>query len=1141
MSLKISTLKLHRPRRIWSVLCLALFIVSSIAAVPSFSPQITSNASSGSDLGLQLSVLPSVLPADNGTYSSIVIELVNITSGLPAVPASNVTIYLTSSNKTVGNVVQSPITFQNGSLYVDAQFQTTCYPGSTVVTASSNGYATGSVTVTTQLTAGSPYALEVYPSPTSIPADERLNSLIFVEAVDAFGNPVELPSSVNVSLSSSNLQVGSVPRSLILTAGESFGNVTFTPTYSSGSTTIEAAANGLLSGNATMTTTGPVARKLLLSVAPSVLYAHAGSTATISVQLIDSTTSTPVDAHAPVQVILTSNNPAIAQVANSTLYIPSGSSYATENLIAQGSSAIGYVNITAAAQGYVATTYTVDVNSTLASYGTSDPFISFLQPYFAPSELLTDNRTYLGGVVVELETLDIKTGDINPATAPVSNVTVWARSSDNATMQVSTASVLIISGSVDATFNITSTYLSGSANVTALANNWNSHTVLLTSFGYIADSLNVQVALPTLIADGLSHGIVTIGLVDSALNVPVEAPYPIVVNLSSSSTCCGSVSKQVTIQTGSSYARANFTTSGIAGSTIITAVAPGLVSSSTPLVTVSAYPDTSLELFVEPNVILAGGANYHDLLAIQAFDASGDLAKSPTNTNVLLDVANSSIGSVSPSITISPYSNFAFANFNTTLEAGNINVTAMASGYSSTSISFLSTVFPMSVSINDTETTVPLGGKLAFDVNVASEGVPLSGAAVSFSLNGGTDLGNVTGPSNTNSQGLATVTYSAGNVLGEIPISVLVTKVGYQAFSEIIDVNVVNPVMNAQLSASPSIISVGTDSNLTLDVTASGSALVNATVQWSAVNGTISNAQFSTNSAGIATAIYFARTIASSDLVQAKITKQGYNPYIANLTLSVIVPVFTVQNTVNPANVQAGQKFTVQLQVSAFGAAASNASLSWNTNATEAGASDFTNSSGGANATFIAGKEPGVEAIQVGISQSGINTYLDNMSVNVYLYNLTATETLAHSSIVTSYGDNVTLHVTSNGVGVPNASITWVVKNGTLGLKPPLFTNGTGYAIATYTSGTEPGNFTIEALISKLGYDNATEKMFVLVAQKSTPAPTSSKILQTNPLLVKVGNVLPVWTFIPIAGAAGGVGFFFFRRYRNGGGYSYDE
>lgn len=1135
MTLKVTTLQTH-PRRIWSIFCLTLFLFSALAAVPSFSPSaspLVSNASSGSELSLQLSVLPSVLPADNGTYSSIVIELVNITSGLPAVPSSNVTIQLTSSNTTVGSV-QNPVTFQNGSLYVDAQFHTTFNQGSTTIYATSNGYGTGSVVVTTQFAAGTPAILKVYPSPSSIPADARLSSNIFVEAVDPFGNPVKLPSAVNVSLSSSNLQVGSVPTNLTLNAGQSFGNVTFTPTYSSGTTTIEAKANGFISGNATMTTTGPVGRRLALTVAPSILYAHANWNATLSVQLFDNTTNTPVDAHTPVQVFLTSNNTNIAKVSASPLTISSGDSYGTENLTAGGT--IGRALVTASAQGYITTSFTVDANTT---YSGGDPTLDIIQPYFAPNETLSDNTMYSGAVVAELQTLDEKTLDINPALAPAGNVTVWARSSNNATLQVSTSPFKIISGSVDAIFNVNSTYLPGSANITVQANNYNPGIALLTSYGYRPNALSVQVALPELNSDGSSYGIITVGLADNALNVPVEAPNNIVVNISSSNPSEGSVSSQVTILAGTSFSRAIFTTSGLAGSTIITAVATGYVSSSAPLNLVGA-PVDSLKLFVEPNIILAGGADYHDLLAVQEFGTSGNLAKSPYSTNVVLDVSNSSLGSVSPTITINANSNFAFANFNTTLSAGEITVSSIASGFSSANVSFDSTVFPMSVTVNDTQTTVPLGGKLVFDVNVASEGVPLSGATVAFSL-GGSNLGSVTGPSETNSQGLASITYTAGSVLGAIPIGVQVTKVGYQEFTESLSVNVVNPVMSADLSASPSIIPVGTDSNLTLVVTASGSPLVNASVQWSAVNGTISNAQFLTNSAGVATATYIARLVASPDEVQAEITKQGYNTYLANLTLSIIVPEFTVQNMVRPANVEAGQNFTIQLQVSALGAPASNASLSWNSTAIQVSASKLTNSSGGANAIFNAGLQPGLQKVQVLISENGINPYLDNISVNVYLYNMTATETIAHPAIVTNYPTNVTLHVTSNGVGVPNASIIWVVPNGTLGLKPPLFTNGTGYAIATYTSGAKPGNFTIEAKISKLGYANVSESAYVLVAQRSSTTQSKTLPTNTNPLLIKVGNLLPVWTFIPIAGAAGGIGFFFFRRYRNGGGYSYDE
>jgi hypothetical protein len=213
--------------------------------------------------------------------------------------------------------------------------------------------------------------------------------------------------------------------------------------------------------------------QLSISVAPSLMLASPGFNAIMTVQLLSTSTGTPVVTPSPIQVIITSGNVGIIQAPSSPLYIQAGQSYATENITSTG--AVGTSTLTASAQGYLTATFTVTARSSEAS----NP--GLLATYFAPGEIVNNNQTYPKMVVAELQTFNATTGLFYPQVA-TSPVTVYARSSDNATMAVSTAPFVIPIGGVFADFNLTSSFFPGTANITAQANGWTSSKTSFTSF-----------------------------------------------------------------------------------------------------------------------------------------------------------------------------------------------------------------------------------------------------------------------------------------------------------------------------------------------------------------------------------------------------------------------------------------------------------------------------------------------------------------------------------------------------------------------------------------------------------------------------------------------------------------------------------
>src|SRR5208283_3350495 len=205
-------------------------------------------------------------------------------TNLPILASTNMTMSLSSSDPQVGTV-PSTITFPANQEFVTVPFQTTIIPGTTTISAFASGFQSASFNVMTQKVGGLPSALKVMVSPSEIPPDNRLNATVVVEAVDIFGSPVELGSDLTVTLSSSSAQTGNIPNSLVIPAGQTFAEATFTPSFVAGQTEITASAPGYTSGSDIVTTVGPIPRRLVVSIAPSIIANSTSSSAIVSVHL----------------------------------------------------------------------------------------------------------------------------------------------------------------------------------------------------------------------------------------------------------------------------------------------------------------------------------------------------------------------------------------------------------------------------------------------------------------------------------------------------------------------------------------------------------------------------------------------------------------------------------------------------------------------------------------------------------------------------------------------------------------------------------------------------------------------------------------------------------------------------------------
>jgi hypothetical protein len=198
--------------------------------------------------------------------------------------------------------------------------------------------------------------------PPKVPADGNSYQQVLVQLQDSSGNIAQLTEDVNVTLSSSKNDVGTVDQNIIIIASKSYAMAKFYSTYRSGTTTITAAATDYTTGQASLTTVGPVPSKLAVYCLPSSLPADNQPYEAIQVQLQDSAGKPAKDPEGDITVNLFSSEPEAGSVS-STLTIPFGETYATGTFFSTGTA--NTTTITAQTSGYEPgqskmTTYFID-------------------------------------------------------------------------------------------------------------------------------------------------------------------------------------------------------------------------------------------------------------------------------------------------------------------------------------------------------------------------------------------------------------------------------------------------------------------------------------------------------------------------------------------------------------------------------------------------------------------------------------------------------------------------------------------------------------------------------------------------------------------------------------------------------------
>jgi len=678
--------------------------------------------------------------------------------------------------------------------------------------------------------AGTPAALVLTVIPPELPADGGSYPAIVVSLRSSAGKASLALNDTVVFLTSSQESVGTVTDQVNISPGAGFAVANFTTSTTPGVTSISASSSGLSAVATEVTTLIPSGFATALSVIPvpgSELVNPKGQGAVL-VETLDSA-GFPAKASSDVPVTLSSSNNNIVRLPSASLILPSGSVLSSVPYDVGVSP--GPATITGSASGFNSGSGTVTVLG-------ASPFA--LSIFAQPDPIATST---VGRLVV---TLTDPAGNPAPAPDPVS-VTI---SSSNTSVIASDQTTTIATGQIYAVASFTSGATSGTANLTA------------SSPGLTSDFALVTVALPSpplklklfaapnpVLANNGSYGSVVAMLTDASGN-PAVAPSSISVTLSSSDSAVGSVGGSLSIPPGSSYAVDTFSSTYFVGSTLITASAQNLQSATT---TVSSYGPIPTKVVVQalPSRLPADGGDY-SALEVMLEDAGGQPAVAPVSVSVQLASSSTDIATVNSTVVIAPGQSHVLTDVETTISPGTASITAISSGFQSSSTA-VSTTSPapsqlgvfvapasgiqslgsdavLAVQLQDSNSS-PARARIDTQVVVTSSNSSMIAKPIQLDIPAGADY--VWALVTTAQPGSGVLTASTGGLSS-----------ASASLSEL------SLPISVSLTSSAPVVAVGTPATLKLQVEVNGSPLQGADVTFATTSGSMSAASGVTDSSG---------------------------------------------------------------------------------------------------------------------------------------------------------------------------------------------------------------------------------------------------------------------------------------------------
>jgi len=705
-------------------------------------------------IAISLSSIPPKLPANSVTYPAVVVSVVD-KNGRPTVALVDVQVSLTSSQENVGKVSDS-VDIPPGATYAIANFTTTNTAGATIITATSIGLTTTSVSVTTVIAVGYPTHLLLSAVPSTVPARTSNTGKLIMELQDDVGLPAKAINDVSISLFSSNAHVANVTSpSVIMKQGDYLAEVDYASGFVPGSALITVSASTFDSGLATVTVLGFPALALKLFAQPNLMVTCTNVVTSCAGRLVVALTDlngNPTKAPRDIVVQVRTSNVAIL-VVNDTVVIHAGdiSAIATYSTTA----AAGIARITASSPGLTsdfADVTTIGPQIASAAYcqpaKAGSPTPCQLKIYTGPNPVLADHQSY-GSVVVQMWN----------GSAPIINssgtTSVTLTSSVTGVGNFTTITFPIPQGRSWASITFTSTFQVGTTQLTASSQNFLSNQLGLTTFGPVPSKVVLKPISSTLPADGGTHAVLELDLED-AQGSPAIAPFSVPVSISSSHSSIVNVNSAI-IPAGQSFIVVNVTAGILEGKANVTALVSafttGYTTSWTILGTVIPAPSSLSAFAPDSNRIISASAGQLQLVAIQLEGGQNGPARARAPMNISISSSNSTVIPKLITVSVAPGQDYALLNI-TPMVSGTTVLTISTPGLAVASMSITFLPYPLVETINGGPPKIFTNQTAIISVSTQLDGAPLKGTPVHWKASTGGLI--VATPPDTNSSTIST-------------------------------------------------------------------------------------------------------------------------------------------------------------------------------------------------------------------------------------------------------------------------------------------------------------------------------------------------------------------------------------------------
>ncbi|MFQ5970335.1 MAG: hypothetical protein ACE5J2_07575 [Nitrososphaerales archaeon] len=710
------------------------------------------------------------LPADGGKYYAMV--QLQTQDKKPVQAPFDMEIDMLSSDPFVISLPDK-VTIKEGQTFAKVDLTTTVKAGRVTISGLGPGVSASMTTIETVRPEGlDPAKLAITSAPPTILPDPRFVGKLYVQILNPQGLPAIAKKPMEVTLSSGDSDVGTVPSKVIIDEGKTGKFVDYTPGIISGTTLITAIAPGLSSGTVTVKTVDLIGEKINIEIAPDVLPSKQGSTTLATIQLLS--TGFPVKPSEGVTIFLKSSNDTVATVPSDVVIDP-GQSYIRTEVTAAGN--IGQTTITASASGY---------ESGFADLEALPPATNGekLVLYVSPSTLPPDNTSHNALVVAiqtECDVPEAKGHGDCPYTPRSGEMDILLTSSD--TEIGSTDSIVEFEENNHfGLAEFTTRFTLGQTEITASQTGYEAAQTTLEVKGPESSSLKISQIPKVIEADGQIHDALVVETLDEK-GTPVPAQRDTPVALSSSVADIVSVDPIVTIPEGQSYTIVSILTTGEAGKSIITASSQGLESDSITLTTSDSTTQNKIALYVVPEILPADGEAYESIV-VQLQDLGGNPTVADSDILIALSSSSMIAGSIDRSVVIPAGSTYATASFTTSTAEDRITITASGQGYESVTDDLETTLQTLSV----TTSTIPRKllelRDIPMEVTVLSGDIPVKGAFVQVS---GTSADVTSGVTDENGNAEVIYVPTAG---GKNSIVLTVSKKGYSSITKNFNISI---------------------------------------------------------------------------------------------------------------------------------------------------------------------------------------------------------------------------------------------------------------------------------------------------------------------------------------------------------------